>query len=129
MCTARNARRFTCSTLARSLASALFWTGADYERHIKNDDNFDAKYARIAEGGDPQARVKPFIAKAVAEGRWRRVVSLDEFNAACASISIPPCPDTYNGHRLMPNCLYRDALCAHLEANGRRVAGWISKNR
>lgn len=55
------------------LGSALYATGAGLV-HIQNDENFDARGAR-AHGGNPQARVRPFIEKAIAEGRFARVRS------------------------------------------------------
>lgn len=79
------------------LATALYWLGASYDKHIQYDDNDDAKWAR-ENGKDPQARIKPFIAKAVEEGRYRRVIKIRDFNEELAKLELP-LAEGYYAHR------------------------------
>lgn len=68
------------------LATGLFLTGAALE-HIINDSNFDARYAEEA-GCSTQSRVKSFILKANEEGRYRRTLTADDFNAVMCKFGV-----------------------------------------
>jgi len=104
------------------LGTALYGTGAALV-HIQNDENSDAHWAR-ARSENPHARVKPFIMRAAAEGRFARVLSKEDFNKFFGRFDIPPLGDDVDD-----TCgfVYQGDMCAHLEGLGYRVAGACAK--
>lgn len=94
------------------LNTALYWLGASWYDHIQYDDNPDA-WAAEKNGKDPQARVKPFIQKAVWEGRYRHIITDNAFNEELAKLGLPGMHAGY---------ISRTMLRAHLDKHGVRYA-------
>ena len=105
------------------LGSALYATGAGLV-HIQDDENCDARFARAEDRGDQQARVRSFIQKAIAEGRFARVLSKDDFNQFFARFGIPPLGDDVTDKF---GNVHRGDISSHLEDLGYKVAGGCAR--
>lgn len=107
------------------LDTAIYGVGAAMA-YIQDDENSDARFARKEEQGDPQARVKPFIQKAVAEGRFARIRSKDDFNQFFGRFDIPPLSEDVDYRFGYVN---RGDVSAHLEDLGYKVAGSCARRQ
>lgn len=105
------------------LDTAIYGVGAALV-HIQDDENCDARFSRSESRGNPQARVRPFIQKAVAEGRFARVLSKEDFNVFFARFDIPPLGEDVDDQF---GCVYRGDMSSHLEDLGYKVAGGCAR--